>query len=134
MPQRPPCSLSTLKSRTTRPSVRRVTNGAMMAGTHSSAARHGFATPRKGRNGLEPNAGSRLERAMLSERIRRGSIVGLLSAAVLALAACHENNGEMLETARFEEMQHNYQHARDLYQRVLQNNPSELEAQRANQR
>ena len=58
--------------------------------------------------------------------------------AVLALtallAACGGGAKEMLETAKFEELQRNTRHARELYQEILTKHPDAPEAATAKER
>lgn len=52
-----------------------------------------------------------------------------------ALTACRgESPQQLLETAKFEELQFNEEHARTLYERILANHPSSPEADVARQR
>ena len=53
----------------------------------------------------------------------------------LALAACSRGNPQQwIETARFEELQNNPAHARELYQRIVTEYPESPEATEARQR
>ena len=52
----------------------------------------------------------------------------------LVLAACGGGAAELLETAKFEELQRNTTHARELYQEILQKYPNAPEAATAKER
>lgn len=52
----------------------------------------------------------------------------------LVLAACGGGAGELYETAQFEELQRNYRHARELYQKILTDYPDAPEAAKARER
>ena len=52
----------------------------------------------------------------------------------LGLAACGGAAAQMLETAKFEELQRNTTHARELYQQILQSHPNSPEAATAKER
>jgi TolA-binding protein len=51
--------------------------------------------------------------------------------AALLFAGCGGGASELLETAKFEELQRNSTHARELYQRILRDYPQAPEAQTA---
>jgi TolA-binding protein len=55
-------------------------------------------------------------------------------ALTMFLSACGGGAKEMLETARFEELQRNTKHARELYQEILQKHPDSPEAAKAKER
>lgn len=56
-------------------------------------------------------------------------------ALALVLAACSRGNPEQwIETARFEELQNNTTHARELYQRIVTQYPDSPQANEARQR
>lgn len=60
----------------------------------------------------------------------RRNVLGALFLLVLA-TGCRENPQQMIETARFEELQRNTTHAREIYQRVLADFPNSPQAQTA---
>lgn len=69
--------------------------------------------------------------------MRRGARMrSLLLAALLAVSAgaCSRSADDLLETARFEELQRNLPHARKLYQEIVDRFPDSYEATEAKQR
>ena len=52
----------------------------------------------------------------------------------LPLAGCGDGAEEMFETAQFEEVQNNQEHARKLYNRILRDHPDSSFAARARER
>jgi len=59
----------------------------------------------------------------------------LAIAVTAALAGCSSRGGaELLETAKFEELQRNLPHARKLYQDIVARYPGTAEAEQAQQR
>jgi len=50
------------------------------------------------------------------------------------LMACGEDPGQLFETARFEEQQHNRAHAQELYEQIIQQHPDSEFAAKARQR
>ena len=53
----------------------------------------------------------------------------------LALAACNgDKSQELLETAEFEERQHNAAHAKQLYEEIVRSHPSSPQAETARAR
>ena len=50
------------------------------------------------------------------------------------LMACGEDPQQLLETAQFEEQQHNQAHARELYERILREYPESPAARQAQER
>ncbi len=69
------------------------------------------------------------------EGIRRVFLPGLLVwMLVLPLAGCGDGAEEMFETAQFEEVQNNQEHARKLYNRILRDHPDSSFAARARER
>lgn len=60
----------------------------------------------------------------------------LLLAALLATGgvACSKSADDLLETARFEELQRNLPHARELYQQIIDRYPDSYEAEEARDR
>lgn len=59
----------------------------------------------------------------------------LLIIISFGVAACSDNGGQqLLETAQFEEKQHNLDHAKKLYQEILNKYPDTGEAQKAQTR
>ena len=55
-------------------------------------------------------------------------------ALTVLLSACGGGAKEMLETAKFEELQRNTKHARELYQEILRKHPESPEAATAKER
>ena len=69
------------------------------------------------------------------EGIRRVFLPGLLVwMLTLPLAGCGDGAEEMFETAQFEEVQNNQEHARKLYNRILRDHPDSSFAARARER
>lgn len=52
----------------------------------------------------------------------------------LAVAACGDQGREMLDTAEFEELQNNREHARELYRKIIEKYPDSEFARRAKAR
>jgi len=50
------------------------------------------------------------------------------------LVACGEDPQQLLETAQFEEQQHNQAHAQELYERILREHPGSPAARKAEAR
>ena len=48
-----------------------------------------------------------------------------------SVAGCGESPEQMFETARFEELQNNQSHARELYERIIQTHPDSDFAKKA---
>lgn len=72
----------------------------------------------------------------MKTRLRK-SVTAVLVAGLgaWALAACRgESPQQLLETAKFEELQFNEEHARTLYERIIADHPSSPEAETARQR
>lgn len=55
-------------------------------------------------------------------------------ATVLTVAACQDKATQLFETAQFEELQNNPQHARELYEQVVADHPNSEQAARARER
>ena len=69
------------------------------------------------------------------EAIRRASLrVLVVLMLALPLAGCGDGAKEMFETAQFEEVQNNREHARKLYNRILRDHPDSPFAARARER
>jgi hypothetical protein len=67
-------------------------------------------------------------------RLRRVIAAALLSGS-LALAGCTGSGpGELLSTAELEEVQHNPDHARELYEEIVRRYPDSAEATKARER
>jgi len=59
----------------------------------------------------------------------------LLLSFALALSACTGDGGKQLyETAKFEEVQNNREHARELYEEIVKNHPGSEYAKKAEER
>ena len=58
----------------------------------------------------------------------------LVLTLALPLAGCGDGAEEMFETAQFEEVQNNREHARQLYNRILRDHPDSPFAARARER
>ncbi|MDE0030572.1 MAG: hypothetical protein OXU42_14350 [Deltaproteobacteria bacterium] len=58
----------------------------------------------------------------------------LVLTLVLPLAGCGDGGEEMFETAQFEEVQNNKEHARKLYNRILRDHPDSSFAAKARER
>ena len=68
---------------------------------------------------------------MMTRWMHRGAVV----VVCLALAACSgDTSQELLETAEFEERQHNVVHAKQLYEEILRSHPSSPQAETARAR
>ncbi len=52
----------------------------------------------------------------------------------LGLVGCGEDPQQWFETAQFEELQNNYSHARELYERIIQSHPDSDLAKKAKKR
>lgn len=52
----------------------------------------------------------------------------------LALAGCTDRPAELFDTAQLEEKQENVEHARELYQRIVDQHPDSPQAQAARER
>lgn len=63
-----------------------------------------------------------------------GLRVLLVLILMLPLAGCGDGAEEMFETARFEEVQNNKEHARKLYNRILRDHPDSPFAAKARER
>ncbi len=62
-------------------------------------------------------------------------LAGALLAALLLLPGCWgESADQMMRTAELEELQHNPEHARQIYQRVIETYPDSAEAKKAAER
>jgi hypothetical protein len=67
---------------------------------------------------------------MMTRRMHRGAVV-----VCLALASCSGGKSqELLETAEFEERQHNVVHAKQLYEEIVRSYPSSPQAETARAR
>ena len=63
-----------------------------------------------------------------------GLRVLLVLTLALPLAGCGDGAEEMFETAQFEEVQNNKEHARELYNRILSDHPDSPFAAKARER
>ena len=67
---------------------------------------------------------------MMQRRMHRSAVV-----VCLVLAACSgDKSQELLETAEFEERQHNVVHAKQLYEEIVRSHPSSPQAKTARTR
>jgi hypothetical protein len=67
---------------------------------------------------------------MMTRWMHRGAVV-----VCLALVACSgDTSQELLETAEFEERQHNVVHAKQLYEEIVRSHPSSPQAETARAR
>ena len=67
---------------------------------------------------------------MMTRWMHIGAVMGCL-----ALAACNgDKSQELLETAEFEERQHNVVHAKQLYEEIVRSHPSSPQAETARAR
>ncbi len=65
----------------------------------------------------------------------RRAVVGIAIGMFITVQGCWGNNAqEMLDTAKFEELQQNRQHARELYQQILADYPNSAAAHEAAER
>ena len=64
----------------------------------------------------------------------RTTIVTLLLTATLAVSGCSDNAAQLFETAQFEELQNNPQHAQELYEQIVADYPTSEQATRARER
>ncbi|RJQ18452.1 MAG: hypothetical protein C4560_07175 [Nitrospiraceae bacterium] len=65
----------------------------------------------------------------------KNAILILLMVAVVALTACSGNNAsELFETAKFEELQNNKEHAVQLYEEIVKKYPQSEYADKAKER
>ena len=58
----------------------------------------------------------------------------VVTALVATVVGCSQGAEELIKTAKFEELQRNYPHARELYQRVVDQYPNSEEAKLAAER
>ncbi len=72
----------------------------------------------------------------LINRGHRARALIAVSMLVLCLSGCQSGSGaeQLMETARFEELQNNPEHARQLYQQVLKDYPNAPQAKQASER
>ena len=61
-------------------------------------------------------------------------VLGLILIFSLALASCSNKAAEMLETAKFEELQNNKEHAIELYDEIIRKYPDSEQAKKAKER
>ena len=50
------------------------------------------------------------------------------------LAGCGEDPQQLFETAQFEEQQRNLPHAQELYERIIRDHPTSMQAEKAQER
>jgi TolA-binding protein len=53
---------------------------------------------------------------------------------LLGVVGCGDDPKQMFETAQFEELQNNYNHARELYEQIIQADPGSDVAKKAKER
>ncbi len=83
--------------------------------------------------GLVPNTDADRVRVIV-DMMTRWMHIGAV-AVCLALAACSgDKSQELLETAQFEERQHNAAHAKQLYEEIVRSYPSSPQAETARAR
>ena len=61
-------------------------------------------------------------------------VLGLILIFSLALASCSNKAAEMFETAKFEELQNNKEHAIELYDEIIKKYPDSEQAKKAKER
>ena len=61
-------------------------------------------------------------------------VLGLILIFSLALASCSNKAAEMFETAKFEELQNNKEHATELYEEIIKKYPESEQAKKAKER
>jgi outer membrane protein assembly factor BamD (BamD/ComL family) len=66
--------------------------------------------------------------------MRRTGLILIMCLALFALAGCSDKAGELYETAQFEELQRNEDHARELYRKILDSHPGSEYAAKARER
>lgn len=64
----------------------------------------------------------------------RGLVAALFALTLLLFGCWGESVDQMMRTAEFEELQHNHEHARKIYQRVIEKFPHTAAARRAAER
>ncbi|HET6515096.1 MAG TPA: tetratricopeptide repeat protein [Thermodesulfovibrionales bacterium] len=63
------------------------------------------------------------------------AVLVFMALCLFCVSACTRNkSAELLETAQFEEVQKNREHARELYEEILKKYPESEEAKRARER
>ena len=70
----------------------------------------------------------------MKKAVWRLSLALSLCLFALGTAGCGDSPQQMFETAQFEELQNNRGHARELYERIVQNYPDSEVAKKAEQR
>ncbi|HDR15190.1 MAG TPA: hypothetical protein ENN79_06885 [Desulfobacteraceae bacterium] len=66
--------------------------------------------------------------------MNRICLILILWAVLFAFAGCSDRAAELYETARFEELQRNEEHARELYRKILDSHPGSDYAPKARER
>lgn len=66
--------------------------------------------------------------------MKRIALILIVCAVLLSSAACSDKAAELYETARFEELQRNEAHARELYRKILDSYPGSDQAPKARER
>ncbi len=61
-------------------------------------------------------------------------ILALIVAFAIALSGCSNKAAEMFETAKFEELQNNKEHATELYEEIIKKYPDSEQAKKARER
>ncbi len=72
-------------------------------------------------------------RTMLGANFK-SSMAFSLCLFLLGVVGCGDDPEQMFETAQFEELQNNYSHARELYERIIQADPNSNLAKNAKER
>lgn len=66
--------------------------------------------------------------------MRHTALAAILLCGLLLAGCSSDNAAELFETAKFEELQNNKEHARQLYQEIIRKFPDSAYAQQAQQR
>jgi TolA-binding protein len=61
-------------------------------------------------------------------------MLAVFCAAALSISGCSDKAQELFETAQFEEKQHNREHARQLYEQIINEYPNSKQATTAKER
>jgi outer membrane protein assembly factor BamD (BamD/ComL family) len=66
--------------------------------------------------------------------MKRICLILIVSSVLLVFTGCSDEAAELYETARFEELQRNEKHARELYRKILDSHPGSDYAPKARER